>query len=125
VIDVIVAPEHAIRNLQKPLWLLIVLLLPLVGSILWLVAGRPQPHGSAGRGTQGRQPQTSSGYPEYDHPGRFTASNPDDGEAFLRQVRARAEEQRRRYREQQAEERRREDEADRQRRRKSAADDEA
>jgi len=40
-------------------------------------------------------------YPEYDRPGRFAATNPEDDEVFLRQVRERAEEQRRQYREKQ------------------------
>jgi hypothetical protein len=31
----------AIRNLPKVAWLLIVLFFPVVGSIAWLVAGRP------------------------------------------------------------------------------------
>ena len=42
-------------------------------------------------------------YPEYDRPGRFAATNPDDDEAFLRQVRERAEQQTRAAREQRAE----------------------
>ena len=33
-------PEAACRNLPKLAWIFIVLLLPLVGSIAWLVAGR-------------------------------------------------------------------------------------
>jgi hypothetical protein len=110
IVDVVITDEMAIRNLQKPLWLLIVIFLPVLGSILWLVAGRPWPQGR-GFGGQQRQSQSSSAFPEYDRPGRFAASNPDDDEEFLRNVRARAEEQRRRYAEQQAEQRRREEQA--------------
>jgi hypothetical protein len=108
IVDVITTDEAVIRNLQKPLWLLIVLFLPVLGSILWLVAGRPRPQ-SADRG----QPptHTSAAFPEYNRSGRFPATNPDDDEEFLRQVRERAEQQRSRYREQQAEQRRREDRA--------------
>ncbi|WP_327090597.1 PLD nuclease N-terminal domain-containing protein [Nonomuraea sp. NBC_01738] len=83
--DAITTPEGACRNLPKVLWVIAVLLFPLVGSLLWLIAGRPQ--------TQPRPP--ASRFPEYDRPGRFVASNPDDDEAFLRQLRERAEEQRR------------------------------
>jgi hypothetical protein len=107
IVDVIITDDVAMRNLQKPLWLLIVLFLPVLGSILWLVAGRPWPQGR-GPGAQHQQSRPSSAFPEYDRPGRFAASNPDDDEDFLRQVRERAEEQRRRYAEQQAEQRRRE-----------------
>ncbi|HEV7908513.1 MAG TPA: PLDc N-terminal domain-containing protein [Pseudonocardiaceae bacterium] len=42
IVDVIVTDEGSCRNLPKGLWFLLVLLLPLVGSIVWLVAGRPQ-----------------------------------------------------------------------------------
>ena len=98
IVDVITTDEVVMRNLQKPIWLLIVIFLFDLGAILWLIAGRPWEQGS-------RRPASSgptSAFPEYDRPGRFAASNPDDDEAFLRQVRERAEEQPRRYREQQA-----------------------
>jgi hypothetical protein len=91
IIDVITTDEARIRNLPKFAWLLIVLLLPDIGSIIWLVAGHtwdarptPRPNGASAR------------YPEYDRPGRASAANPDDDEIFLAQVRARAQEQRRR-----------------------------
>ncbi len=41
-IDLITTGEYAVRNLPKTLWLLLILFFPLVGSIAWLVAGRPQ-----------------------------------------------------------------------------------
>jgi hypothetical protein len=88
IIDVIVVDEYRVRNLPKTAWVLIVLLLPDIGSIAWLVAGRPWDS----------RPRTASRiarqFPEYDRPGRQEATNPDDDEAFLRQLRARAEEQR-------------------------------
>jgi Phospholipase_D-nuclease N-terminal len=42
IIDVITTEESAVRNLPKLLWLVIVIFLPDIGSIIWLVAGRPQ-----------------------------------------------------------------------------------
>lgn len=98
-IDVITTDEVLCRNLQKTWWVLIVLLLFDVGAVLWLVAGRPW-QARAGSPSQGG---AGSGYPEYERPGRFAATNPDDDEEFLRRCRERAEEQRRRYREQQGE----------------------
>jgi hypothetical protein len=91
-IDVIATDEYRMRNLPKGVWIFLVLLVPLLGSLLWLVAGRPWD------GAAARRPQTrlEREFPEYDRPGRFAATDPDDDEAFLRQVRARAEEQRRR-----------------------------
>ena len=95
-IDVITTDESLCRNLPKTWWLLVVLLLFDVGSVLWLVAGRTWAAHSApaARGT-------GAAFPEYHRPGRFAATNPDDDEAFLRQLRERAEEQRRAHRERQ------------------------
>ena len=92
IIDVITTPDGAQRNLPKLVWLLIVLLLADVGSIAWLVAGRPWAGGPA-------RPRTAvdARFPEYDRPGRQVAANPDDDEQFLRQVRTRAETQRAAY----------------------------
>lgn len=89
--DVITTDEALCRNLPKIVWLLIVLLLADIGSLLWLIAGRPRAY----------ETSTPAAYPEYERPGRFAATNPDDDEEFLRQCRERAEEQRRTYREQQ------------------------
>ena len=88
-VDVIGAPEGKVRNLPKLGWLVLVLFFPLVGSIAWLVAGRPE--------TRAAKPPTA--FPEYDRPGRAAVADPEKDEAFLREVRARAEEQRRRYEE--------------------------
>lgn len=89
-LDVIMADEHRIRNLPKLTWVMIVLFTYEIGAVAWLVAGRPQ---SAPRSLPYKG-NTGSPYPEYDRPGRFVATNPDDDEAFLRQVRERAEAQR-------------------------------
>ena len=100
-VEVIGTPEGAVRNLPKVGWLLLVLLFPLAGSVAWLVAGRPQ--GAVTR--RSAYDREAPGFPEYDRPGRAAASDPAADEAFLRQVRERAEEQRRRYREQHPDER--------------------
>ncbi|MEO5710863.1 MAG: hypothetical protein ABIQ59_13715 [Nocardioidaceae bacterium] len=81
--------------------MLIVVLLFDVGAVLWLVAGRPWQGAAQGRGLPYRGNTGTRTFPEYERPGRFAASNPDDDEAFLRQVRERAEEQRRKYRDKQ------------------------
>ncbi|MEX2290763.1 MAG: PLDc N-terminal domain-containing protein [Mycobacteriales bacterium] len=78
-VDVVSTPAEAVRTLPKPLWLLVVVLLPLVGSAAWLLAGRPP------RGT----PAT---------PAEPARRAPDDDENFLRELRRRAEDQRRRAR---------------------------
>ena len=90
VLNVITTPEAQVRNLPKLLWLLLVIVIPIVGGIAWLVAGRPvgPANGLPYKGNRGIPP-------EYDRPGRATAFRPEDDEAFLRRLRERAEEQRR------------------------------
>ncbi|HET6877445.1 MAG TPA: PLD nuclease N-terminal domain-containing protein [Jatrophihabitans sp.] len=88
IVDVITTPEHQARNLPKLVWLLIVLLFADIGSIVWLVAGRPWPARSLS--------------PSAAHPAKLPSRTPtrpvapDDDEQFLAGLRARAEEQRRR-----------------------------
>lgn len=94
IIDVITTPESECRNLPKIVWLLLVVILADIGSIAWLIAGRNW-SGAASSAPRG----AASRYPEYDRPGRHVPANPDDDEAFLAQLRARAEEQRRRAKE--------------------------
>jgi hypothetical protein len=96
IIDVITTPESEVRNLPKLAWLLLVIILVDVGSIAWLIAGRPWNSRPAdlpykgNSGNRGRQAPSRT---------RFNATNPDDDEEFLAGLRARAEEQRRRARE--------------------------
>jgi hypothetical protein len=90
VFDALNADPARVRNLSKTAWVFIVLLFFDLGSIAWLIAGRPR--GAARslpyRGNTGVPP-------EYDRPGRAAATNPDDDAAFLETLRRRAEEQRR------------------------------
>jgi hypothetical protein len=93
IIDVITTPDVDCRNLPKFVWLMIVILLPDIGSIAWLVAGRTwnsAPRGPAYRSTFG--PVSASTR-------KTRPTNPDDDDEFLASLRSRAEEQRRRARE--------------------------
>ncbi len=65
-IDCIQTDPVLVRNLPKLGWLLIIILLPIVGGIAWLVAGRPQ-YGSAGPAVPWRSTGTG-GFPEYERP---------------------------------------------------------
>ncbi|KIF68533.1 membrane protein [Streptomyces sp. AcH 505] len=49
-IDCLTSDEKEIRHLPKPVWAILVLLFPLVGSIAWLVVGRDRRAPRAGRG---------------------------------------------------------------------------
>ena len=105
VLEVITTDESRIRNLPKLTWVFIVIVLFDLGALAWWVAGRPQ--GAARslpyKGNTGIPP-------EYDRPGRATASSPDDDAAFLAQLRERAEEQRKKAAEQAKRLRQQEDE---------------
>jgi hypothetical protein len=84
-IDCIQTPEIDIRNLNKGLWILLIIFVPVIGGIAWLVAGRPQ--------TPKRRvpwPSTATaGFPEYERP-----RGPDDDQQFLSELRQVDEEQR-------------------------------
>ena len=95
IFDVITTDEARIRNLPKLPWLFIVLILPDIGSILWLIGGRPL--GAA----RSLPYKGNTGIPaEYDRPGRAAAANPDDDATFLAGLRDRAELQRKQAAEQ-------------------------
>ncbi|HRW17623.1 MAG TPA: PLD nuclease N-terminal domain-containing protein [Dermatophilaceae bacterium] len=72
-IDISQRDEREIRNLPKMWWVVLVILLPIIGGVAWLVAGRPQRYG----------------YP----PARPLA--PDDDPEFLRRLRQETETERR------------------------------
>ncbi|MFD7642191.1 PLD nuclease N-terminal domain-containing protein [Kitasatospora sp. NPDC059795] len=75
-IDCLTTPEDEIRHLPKVVWVIIVLLFPLVGSIAWLVAGKRR-----ARRRQVPWPSgPTAGYPEYERPRPLA---PDDDPEFL------------------------------------------
>jgi len=41
-LDVISTDGSTCRNLPKPMWIILIVILPLVGGILWLLVGRPE-----------------------------------------------------------------------------------
>ncbi|MFJ5922183.1 PLD nuclease N-terminal domain-containing protein [Kitasatospora sp. NPDC092948] len=76
-IDCLTTPEDEIRHLPKVVWVIIVLLFPLVGSIAWLVAGKNR----AARRRQVPWPSgPTAGFPEYERPRQLA---PDDDPEFL------------------------------------------
>lgn len=85
-VDIVGSDESAIRGLPRPAWILLVVAVPLVGSVVWLVAGRPRAafSGRVGDGADDPTPEKSAG------------PDPVDEAEFRRRVRERAEEQRRR-----------------------------
>lgn len=101
-IDIIRAEEGTIHGMPKLAWIMLVVVIPIIGALLWIGFGRPTADDIADEPARPRGPSVSPGeFPEYDHPHRARAVDPEADREFLRQVRARAEEQRRKAREQQ------------------------
>ena len=65
------------RNLSKTTWVFVIILLPVVGGIAWLVAGRPERRPA--RNVPWPSTHTA-GFPEYERPRR---TSPDDDPEFL------------------------------------------
>jgi hypothetical protein len=106
VIDVIVSREDDVRHLPKIVWLLLILLFPPIGAIVWLAIGRPRRGPRQVSAYEREAPQ----FPEYDRPGRAAGLTPESDEEFLRKIKERAEEQRRKA----AEEKKRREQAEKQ-----------
>lgn len=77
IFDCIRTDESTVQNLPKTIWLIIVIFVPTIGSIAWLLLGRPQ-----GAGFQFGQPNASRTPPPPPPPTGFTeppvAKDPDD-----------------------------------------------
>lgn len=87
VVEAISADGHRIRNLPKVAWIILILFLPLAGSIAWLLGGRPTAVAARADATPGPDRTT-----------RADRRNPAEEAAdFATRIRERAEEQRRRY----------------------------
>jgi len=105
ILDVIATNESVIRNLPKVVWLLVVVFVPTIGSIAWLLLGRPEGAGFAlGGSTYRSEPrQGRVGRPSARAPGPIP---PDDDPRFLAQI----DERTRKLRQWEEELKRREDE---------------
>ena len=68
IFDVIATDDALVRNLPKVIWLLLVLLVPAVGSITWLALGRPRYAGWRPGDTTRRPPRRPGGPGPEDDP---------------------------------------------------------
>ena len=84
-LDVVLTDSELVRNLPKPVWVLVVLLVPLAGGVVWLLAGRPAEATAAPGGARSRAGRR-------DHPAgrarrpRPRPKGPDDDPEFLRRL---------------------------------------
>jgi hypothetical protein len=85
ILDVIATTEGLTRNLPKIVWLLIVIFLPTVGSIAWLLLGRPERAGFApGDATYRAEPR--GGRVDRSSPRSLGVIAPDDDPRFLAEI---------------------------------------
>ena len=100
IFDVIATDESLMRNLPKPVWLLIVIFLPDVGSLAWLLLGRPLYAGWRPGDTTRRAPKRAIGPEDRDdfptRPPRPLPSREDELTDWEERLRRREEELRRR-----------------------------
>ena len=85
-LDAVRTPAHEARTLPKWLWVLVTLLFPVVGPIMWLVLGRPKAQPAGG---------TRAGFGQRRGTPAPSVSSPDDDEEYLRWLKAKAERERR------------------------------
>lgn len=78
-IDCISTDSLLVRNLNKTVWVLLIIFVPIVGSIAWLVAGRPERSQRASSSVPWPSTATA-GFPEYERPRPL---GPDDDPRFL------------------------------------------
>lgn len=86
-LDAVRTPAHEARTLPKWLWVLVTLLFPVVGPLMWLILGRPKAQPAAGAPRPGFGQQRGTPAP--------SVSSPDDDEEYLRWLKAKAERERR------------------------------
>ncbi len=86
-LDAVRAPAHEARTLPKWLWVLVTLLFPVVGPLMWLILGRPKAQPAAGTPRPGFGQRRNTPAP--------SVSSPDDDEEYLRWLKAKAERERR------------------------------
>jgi hypothetical protein len=80
-IDCVQSEGSRVRNLPKLAWIVLIVLLPILGSVAWLVAGRPLREGGP---PPGRRPWSTGG--PAPRPGGGAPRGPDDDPDFLRQL---------------------------------------
>jgi len=105
ILDVISSDESMVRNLPKVMWLLVVIFVPTIGSVAWLLLGRPEGAGFApGDSTHRAEPR--SGRSNRPTQRSLGTPAPDDDPRFLAQL----DERTKRLRDWEEELKRREDE---------------
>ncbi|MGH2730394.1 MAG: PLD nuclease N-terminal domain-containing protein [Actinomycetota bacterium] len=82
IFDVIATSDALARNLPKIVWLLIVIFVPTIGSIAWLLLGRPEKAGFA-PGDSSYRAEPRGGGVNRSTPRSYGVIAPDDDPRFL------------------------------------------
>ncbi|MBO1753207.1 PLDc_N domain-containing protein [Actinotalea sp. BY-33] len=77
-IECIQTDSSRVRNLPKTLWVLLIILVPVIGPVAWLVAGRPEREAASNVPWPATR---TAGFPEYERP--RPPRGPDDDPEFL------------------------------------------
>jgi hypothetical protein len=83
IVDCLQTPDEELRGLPRFGWLVLILFFPIVGSAVWLIAGRARGGSAAPRIAWPAGPST--GRPDQERPTRRFAA-PDDDPDFLSQL---------------------------------------
>ena len=86
IFDVIASEESLVRHMPKLVWLVVVIFLPTIGSVAWLILGRPAAASFVPGATQARRPR-----PTQPGPRRTRApAGPEDSPEFIAEMHERA-----------------------------------
>jgi hypothetical protein len=75
-VDIIMHDQSQIKHLPKVLWILIVILMPLIGSALWFAIGREYARPVGGRQARGWPRRDTDAVPPPSVPGQMVAQTP-------------------------------------------------
>jgi hypothetical protein len=86
IFDAISAPRERIRLLPKPIWVIVIVLLNIVGTVLWFAVGRPRTADLPPARTGAARPGWAGQFGRPAGPPRRPVA-PDDDPEFLRNLR--------------------------------------
>jgi len=89
VVDLVATHRSKVRSMPKPVWFIIVIFIPLFGSLLWILLGRPEDAGFAPGTTNDEAaspPPRSGPYGRSAADGSTAPRGPEDDPNFLRDI---------------------------------------
>jgi hypothetical protein len=84
VVDCVSMPRHRVRALNRPLWVIVVLVLPIVGAVLWYLLGRAPARSATQQRYRG--PDDDPDFLGADRPTGMTRTEKEQSDATLRNL---------------------------------------